>query len=263
MAEHIPFNQLARSRYGMMLYNTNDTYIGRSLETYGEYSELETVIFDQIIQPGQLAIEVGANIGAHTLFLSQKVGSDGLVLAFEPQRIIYQMLCGNLALNSITNVFCWNTAVGAESGDLALPALDYSKENNFGGIELGQSLDGETVSVVTIDDLRLPRCDFIKIDVEGMEESVLRGAAETIKQFKPILYVECDRVEKEDSLIRYLDSLGYTLHWHQPALFNPNNYSGNDENIFGEIVSRNLLCIDNAINQEMTGFDQVALPRAA
>jgi hypothetical protein len=128
VSEFEQFNRITKTRYGMMIYNKNDAYIGRSIEKYGEYSELETVIFDQFVQPGQLVVEVGANIGAHTLFLSRKVGTEGLVLAFEPQRIVYQTLCGNLALNSITNVFCWNTAVGAENGEIVVPALDYKKK---------------------------------------------------------------------------------------------------------------------------------------
>ena len=155
MSDFEQFNQIGRSRYGQMIYNKNDAYIGRSIEKYGEYSELETVIFDQFVQPGQLVLEVGANIGVHTLFFSRKVGPEGLVLAFEPQRIVYQTLCGNLAINSITNVFCWNTAVGAENGEIVVPALDYKQENNFSGIELGANLDGETVAVVTVDNLKL------------------------------------------------------------------------------------------------------------
>ncbi len=53
MAEFEQFNTIGRSRYGLVIYNKNDAYIGRSISTYGEYSELETVIFDQIVQPGQ------------------------------------------------------------------------------------------------------------------------------------------------------------------------------------------------------------------
>ena len=263
MSDSEQFNQITKSRYGMMIYNKNDAYIGRSIEKYGEYSELETVIFDQFVQPGQLVVEVGANIGVHTLFFSRKVGTEGLVLAFEPQRIVYQTLCGNLAINSITNVFCWNTAVGAENGEIVVPALDYKQENNFGCIELETNIDGETVAVVTIDNLKLPKCDVIKIDVEGMEEAVIKGAAETIKQFKPVLYVGCDHADREESLIRTIDSLGYAMHWHRPALYNPNNLAENEENIFEDVVSQNLLCIDKAIDQQMTGFDTVEIPKAA
>lgn len=262
-SEFVQFNRIARTRNGMMLYNANDVYIGRSLEKYGEYAALEMVIFDQILQPGQLVVDVGANIGAHTLFFARKIGPDGLVLAFEPQRIVYQTLCGNLAINSITNTFCWNTAVGAESGEILVPNLDYTQPDNFGGIELGTETDGETVAVVTIDDLKLPRCDFLKIDTEGMEEDVLRGAQRTINHFRPVLYVECDRPEKQETLIRYLDSLGYAMYWHKPALFNPNNIAGVPENIFADIVSQNLLCIDKSAEQSLIGFEAVELPRAA
>ena len=87
-----------------MLYNFHDLYIGRSLDLYGEYSEGEIDLFGQIVQPGQVVVEVGANIGAHTVFLAHRSGPAARVLAFEPQRIVFQTLCANLALNSITNV---------------------------------------------------------------------------------------------------------------------------------------------------------------
>src|SRR5437773_2697778 len=91
------FNRLKQCRHGMMLYNINDVYIGRSLDQYGEFSEGELDLFQQFVKPGQLILEVGANIGAHTVWLAQAVGSTGTVLAFEPQRIVYQALCANLA----------------------------------------------------------------------------------------------------------------------------------------------------------------------
>jgi hypothetical protein len=96
-----------------------------------------------------------------------------------------------------------------------------------------------------------------------MEEDVLKGAVETIEQFKPVLYVECDRVDQEESLIRTIDSLGYGMHWHRPALYNPNNLAENEENIFKDIVSQNLLCIDKAIDQQLTGFEKVEIPKAS
>src|SRR5437870_1047961 len=90
--------QLRRCRHGLMLYNLNDTYIGAMLEKYGEFSEGETDVFHQLVRPGMTVVEVGANVGAHTLSIARLVGPQGRVLAFEPQRSIFQMLCANLAM---------------------------------------------------------------------------------------------------------------------------------------------------------------------
>lgn len=258
-----PYNALGRLPYGQVIYNRNDEYIGRSIEVYGEYSAVETTAFDQLVQPGQIVIDAGANIGVHTLFLARKVGPGGHVLAFEPQRLLFQTLCGNLALNSITNTYCWNMALGATPGETVVPLLDPTQPHNFGGVSLGGDEPGEPVTVTTIDCFDLPRCDFIKIDVEGMEEAVLRGAEQTIRRHKPILYLECDRVEREPSLIRCLDSFGYQMFWHMPPLFNPNNFNDHPENIFGDVVSRNMLCFDKSREHELTGFEPVHVPRAA
>lgn len=68
LIEFPSFNQLADCRYGKMLFNRNDRYIGKSLSLYGEYSQAEIELFRQILKPGSLVVEVGANIGTHTLF---------------------------------------------------------------------------------------------------------------------------------------------------------------------------------------------------
>jgi FkbM family methyltransferase len=257
------FNTLGRLRYGQVIYNRNDVCIGRSIELYGEYSGLETSVFNQLLAPGQLVIDAGANIGVHTLFFAKKVGHAGRVLAFEPQRLLFQTLCGNMALNSITNAWCWNMALGDEPGDIGIPSPDPTQRADFGGVSAGDCEGGERVAVTTIDNFELPRCDFIKIDVEGMEEQVLRGAEQTIRRSRPILYVECDRPGREASLLRYLDSLGYRMFWHRPPLFNPHNFHEYRDNVFGETASNNLLCFDRACRHELTGFQEATVPQAA
>src|SRR5580704_19607430 len=82
---------LKECRYGRMLYLRGDIYIGRSLELYGEYGQSENALFAQLLASDQIAIEVGANIGAHTVHLAKLVGPGGTVLAFEPQRPIFTL----------------------------------------------------------------------------------------------------------------------------------------------------------------------------
>ncbi|MBI4798270.1 MAG: FkbM family methyltransferase [Desulfarculus sp.] len=244
----------------MMLYNIHDLYIGRSLDKYGEFSQGEIDLFQQLVKPGQIVVEVGANIGAHTVWLAQAAGPTGAVLAFEPQRIVYQTLCANLALNSITNVLCFNAAAGKAPGHIVVPPLDYSQANNFGGLGLGSFQSGETMPVMTVDNLGLPKCHFLKIDVEGMEQEVLQGAARSIAALSPVLYVENDRPEKSNDLIRFIDSLGYSMYWHMPPLYNPQNFAGDPENVFGEIVSKNMLCLPKKAGQQVHGLQPVQVP---
>jgi Methyltransferase FkbM domain len=96
--------------------------------------------------------------------------------------------------------------------------------------------------------------------VEGMELAVLRGAEQTIKKFRPVLYVENDRAEKSAELIQYLQSLGYVLYWHLPPLFHPDNTFQNRTNHFGGIVSINMLGFHESITANLNGFNRVEGP---
>src|ERR1700722_8284406 len=98
LAEQPPV-RLKCCRHGPFMYNINDEYIGRALDIYGEFSELENTLFQSLIKPGMTVLDIGANIGVHTVNFAKAATPLGKVIAFEPQRIIYQMLCGNVALN--------------------------------------------------------------------------------------------------------------------------------------------------------------------
>ncbi|MFN0162934.1 MAG: FkbM family methyltransferase [Burkholderiales bacterium] len=203
------YNCVVPTAYGMLIVNRNDWDefdgmrfgVGADLREFGTYAQPELDALAQIIAqlpPDRVVLDVGANLGVHSLWFSTLVGPRGRVLAFEAQRIVFQMLMGNLALNSVENVHARNVAVGASCGSLRMPALDYASRRNFGGLELsprsattatGETV-GEMVEVVTLDSLALERVDFIKIDVEGMESDVLAGARNTISRHRPFLQAE-------------------------------------------------------------------------
>lgn len=254
------WNRVATCRYGTMIYNKNDTYIGRSLEKYGEFSQGEARLFRQVVKPGQVVVEVGANIGAHTVLLALLTGPRGRVHAFEPQRLVFQMLAGNMAINNLNNVFCYQKAVGKAQGNLLVPVLDCEREINWGGLGFGDWKQGEPVEVITLDSLKLQACHFLKIDVEGMELEVLQGATGLIERCRPAIYAENDRKEKSGELIRFLDLLGYDLYWHKPPLFSADNFRGNRENIFGDTVSINMLCVHRSHPSSITGLTKVSFP---
>jgi FkbM family methyltransferase len=179
--------------------------------------------------------------------------------------VVFQTLCANLALNSVVNVHCRQAALGEQPGTATIPPLNYAQENNFGGVALGGAgaYKGEEVPVVTLDSLNLPRCEFLKIDVEGMELNVLRGAEQTIRRLRPILYVENDRDENSPQLIEYLQSLGYVLYWHLPPLFRPNNFYRNPSNEFGRVVSANMLGIHASVPTNIAGLRKIDTPQSS
>jgi FkbM family methyltransferase len=253
--------RLKATRHGLMLYNSNDSIIGRSFDLYGEFSEGEVDLFRQLLQPGMVVLDIGANIGAHTLYFASAVGQRGRVIAYEPQRVIHQMLCANLALNSVTNVQTLHAGAGRERGITRVPFLDYSKDNNFGRISLGADGASERVDVIPVDALELERCHFMKIDVEGMEGEVVAGATSTIARLRPPLYIENDRREKSAALIEQLFSLEYELFWHLPRYFNPENFFRQRANAFGGLLSINMLCLPREWKNDVSGLPAVTGPR--
>ena len=90
-----------------------------------------------------------------------------------------------------------------------------------------------------------------------MEIMALTGAQETISKFRPIMYVENDRKENSEALIRLIASFGYRMYWHLPPLFNPDNYNKNPENVFGNIVSENMLCFHRDKKINILGMSEV------
>ena len=238
-------NVLVDSKYGKIIVNTNDKYVGKALSYYGEFSESEADIFKQVIQRDWTVVDVGANYGAHTILFSKLAK---YVYAFEPQKQVYNALCGTLALNDITNVEAIRAAVG-QGETVKYVDLDFNVENNFGGFSFEAIADIEDAEEMPTFPLNIP-CNFLKIDVEGFELSVLQGAAEMIKHCKPVMYIEADRPDKNEELFAFIRELGYTPYWHCATFFNPDNFNGKTDDLFPGIASINVICMPAEIKIE-------------
>lgn len=212
-----PFNALTATRYGRMIYHANDLFIGRALQLYGEWSPGEMNLYRHLLKPGDVVVEAGANVGALTVPIAQCVGEEGRVYAFEPQRLTYHALCGNLALNSIANTITLNLALGAEAGVTHVPQVDLSAEGNFGAVAL-EPEGTPNMDVVTVDFYEFPRVDLLKLDVEGMEYDILMGSEETVAFCRPTIVLELERKEVVSQTIDWLVDHAYTLYAHYPPL---------------------------------------------
>lgn len=268
--ENKQYNKLVKAKYGHVLYNRFDQYIGRSIQMYGEYSDAEVELYRKILQPGDIVIEVGANIGVHTLPLARLVGDCGHVYAFEPQRLVFQTLCANMAINSVSNVTCYPCGLGAEQKIVEVVEYESEAPRNFGGVSIDEVVLAEgghtqevdrKVSKLQVDLLDNLLADvavkLLKIDVEGMEQEVLKGAKKIITKHKPVVYIENDRQEKSKDLIELLWSMGYKLYWFLPSLYSSKNCYGNGNNIFGRIVSVNMICMIDGANLDVSDFSEV------
>ena len=167
-------------------------------------------------------VDCGANIGVLSIEWARYMTGWGKVISFEAQAKIFYALAGNIVLNNCLNIDAFHAAVGDKVGTMAIPELNYLLPSSYGGLDLeerpnnmniGQKIDyNKTINVdlKTIDSLALERVDFIKIDVEGMEEAVLEGAKVTIDKLKPILFIEVLK-SNPDTIHKNLSSLGYEI----------------------------------------------------
>lgn len=229
---------LAASNHGTMIINRQDYNVSESGSAYGVGHQILTrSSFDaaevgfalelltlrrRYFGDGVFALDGGANIGVHTIEWARHMYGWGRVLSFEAQEIVYYALAGNIALNNCLNARARLAALGGHTGELVVPQPDYFAPASFGSLELrrhahtediGQHVsyeprEGSPVPMVSIDSLGLTRADFIKLDVEGMEEEVLGGARQTLQDLRPVLSVEI--LKSDEPAIRgWLDQLGY------------------------------------------------------
>jgi len=173
------------------LVKTGRTHIESELNNI--FAIINTLPDDAVIVDG------GCNAGFFSIpvaYMTQ--GRNNRIIAFEPQRQLFQAVGGSLALNGYRNVFLHNCGLGSMSGIAQLPAIDYSVAQDFGTVQLDSQttieedgwMNDRVVDVVSIDDMALPRLDFFKLDVEGYEVPALLGAYKTIEKHRPWIWVE-------------------------------------------------------------------------
>jgi hypothetical protein len=151
-------------------------------------------------------------------------------------------------------VRCINAAASDEAGFVHIPTLSPDHPQNFGNLSMDKYNKGEKTTVVTLDNLQLPMCNLIKIDVEGFEAKVLKGARTTIEKYHPILYVENNKVESSKEILEVLDSYKYQCFWHFLPYYHEENYFNYKKDIFNNNIEINLLCFPEKAKVDITGF---------
>lgn len=234
-------------RHGRMVWPASDTTIGRALELYGEFAEGENRVMARYIQPGNCVVDVGANLGTTVLPASKAVGGSGAVLAFEPQPLMAQCLHTTLSLNGCFNVRVFGGALAQQQGWGRIPAAGIGKGGNHGAVALGN--EGLQVPVFRLDDIELPSCNFVKVDVEGFEWPVVQGACRQLLNHRPVLYLEAKRIPSTELYIGWLLSNGWRCYWHFAFFYRRDNFRKNAENIFGAVGDMNVLAVPESREQ--------------
>lgn len=172
--------------------NPGDKVVAQTLIATGRWQAVETQMIADALPVGGVGIDVGANLGYVTGLMAEKVGPRGRVLSFEPGGVNFELLSRTVAANGWSHVSIKKAACGERSGEFTL----YRDPDNWGNHSLAfdarlHTAGGEAVEVVPLDDAaaEMARVDVIKIDVQGWELAVLRGA-QKLKRYKPVLFVE-------------------------------------------------------------------------
>lgn len=242
------YTSLIPTRWGNMLSLKCDSHITGALSLYGESTPDEVAVCLSFLRAGDTVLDIGANVGTFTVPMALTVGRSGGVIAFEPQRIVNQVLCANLALNSLCDyVDPVRMAVGSSESTANITLINpFESNNNVGGVRLNQKSDAsEPIPVITIDSLNLPALRLMKIDVEGMEHEVLKGASDTVSRLRPVIYAECLPGDETNAseMKSFFRENNYKAWMIVSPLYSPNNIRRNKVDIFGNQFDFNVLAL--------------------
>lgn len=205
------------TRYGIIAAPDTDTHQYDWFRRTGisiDYQEIQLVRRLLAERPPGVALDVGASFGSWSLALAPVAT---MVLAFEPQTAIFDLLCRTIRLNDAApKVRATCAAVGDRLGFARITRVDLDIPENFGGVvSLRDAPDGPTgeVFVTTVDHAAADHdVSFIKVDVEGYEPHVLRGAAATIARCRPLMAIEREHSHTDtEALARQIIEMGYAI----------------------------------------------------
>lgn len=228
----LPRVNLVRTDNTDYLLFSTDEVISKTIFDNGAWDPVHLMLADLLCEGIEqpLVLDVGANLGAFSVPLAQKLMvRGGLVYSFEPQRVVFYQLCANIFLNRLDCCIAHNVGVGDQPGSLALQDNNY-QSSNLGAYSLVKEYQElmhlqqpnadalkHHVPLITLDSFNFPRkVSFIKIDVEGMELQVLKGAERLLKDSGyPPLMLEAWNFDwfkaQREELLAYLDAQGYEL----------------------------------------------------
>ena len=232
----VPFPRLRE--YLQTIAMAKDIYT----DEWAKKNEPEIFWIKSTLKPGDVAIDVGANYGLYTYNLSKSVGVDGLVYAFEPIPYTFRTLKRITKIFRLNNVKLVNkgcsNSVGKinfsvplqENGTISagLAFIDINEKNRNSRLKKGSHTDFTTIKseIIKIDDLNLKKVSFMKIDVEGAELLVLKGAVNTIKKFRPIIMIEIEdrwiesyNIKRED-INYFFKQLNYQTNYYSKGALN-------------------------------------------
>ena len=215
------------TRYGIVQWPPGGD-LATSLSYYGEWRQAELDLIGRFVKPGSWIVEECCGPGAATLVLARAAGEAGHVIAYEPDRVLGQIARQNLAANRIGNVTLLARALGADP----VAATERSPRG---------------VATDTIDDLRLPRLDWIRLNSGGSAAAILAAGTATLWRLRPWAFVVTESEADEDAVAAVLRDHAYQCRRFRAPLFNPANYNRRTEDLFDGRLASGLFCVPEEV----------------
>lgn len=151
-------------------------------------------LYQTMIKSGNIVFDVGANIGIYSLLASKSLGKDGQIYSFEPSETAFERLNINVNLNNFKNIITIKEGVSDITGECSFYVCEDDAYNSIGSQPMKSPLRSITIPTTTIDDFvikhNIKNVNIIKVDTEGAEYLVFKGAINTLENFKPIIFFE-------------------------------------------------------------------------
>jgi FkbM family methyltransferase len=222
LAPRAPF--VMRTKLYRLIAHPRKGTLTRAVIRRGHWEPEETEAFIRCLKPVAFVVDVGANFGHYAMVAGSAVGPDGRVIGFEPHGATFTLLSENCALQPYANITPVRAGVAAKNGEMALTG---DSANPGGHSFVAANVYGtgatERVPVYTLDSYIADhgegrKLDLIKIDVQGLEGQVIRGATTTIERDRPVIFVEVSPVPMKNAgedyrdLLRFFEQRDYAVH---------------------------------------------------
>jgi len=198
--------ELIDAKPGPMYVYKNDQFVSKAIRTFGEYCHAEVDIMKMYVEKESMYIDVGVNIGYHALAIQKETGC--AVIGFEPNPTHFLVAgenCKNLPIQ------IYNAALGRRSETIMMTDVTIDDAGNYG--ETKQDDNGTVeAKCVALDSLKVPKISGMKIDVEGFELDVMKGAEKTIDKYRPVIFYEALNLDWT-GCFDFLERKGYKQYW--------------------------------------------------
>ena len=166
-------------------------------------------LFELYIKKGKVVYDIGAHVGYFSLLAAILVQDEGQVIAFEPNPDNVRHLRQHIEMNGYSNIKVIETAVSNENGEAS---FDNEKENSKSRLSPTGKIKVKTLTIDTlVESKEIPPPNYMKIDVEGAEVLVIKGAESTIKSYRPHIFLATHSPVLKNDCLDILDSLGYIV----------------------------------------------------